>query len=281
MSLGEVMSDFVIRQINRLNRVRDAVYLDTNAWSALAKGQIPFEPLIRWVKENSYHLWMTRFSMAELAGDTRLFRPFAELLQNFPVLMLDYGENEVKGKPWYSVEIEYQQLFHISKALVDVVVDEYTNGPIREARMKVLEDGKKFEILIQKELSEVSNIKPRDWSGFPEAMEKRIRRKCEQHGIIVEDAAISNLECFIGERLFHSVIYWRYFISRQKWKPSDYIDCLHTVDMAYARVVITENNLAECIRQVSRKAKIMTPDAYPYAEFLPNPFEWEARNKKR
>ena len=281
MGLGEAITDFVFRTINRQNHVRDAVYLDTNAWSALAKRQIPFEPLLKWVEQNGYYLWMSRFSLSELAGDTRLYRPFAELLQNFPILIMDYGDNEFKGVPWYSVEISYQQRFRIEKDDVDEWVNEYTNGPMRDARMKVLEDGKTFGPAIEKELSEIPSSRPRDWSGFPMQMEKHLRLKCEQQGVASDEAAIQNLECFIGERLSHSVIYWRFFISRQKWKPSDYMDYLHTMDMAYARAVITENNLTECIRQVARKTKIMTPEVYPYSEFLPDPFGWEAKNNKR
>jgi hypothetical protein len=281
MSAGEVMANFVLRQINRFRHERDAVYLDTNAWSALAKGQISFEPLKKWVKENGYYLWMTRFSMVELAGDTRLSRPFANLLKEFPVVMLDYGGNELKGSPWYSVEIVEQQILQITDDLVDVIVDEYASGPIRDARAKILEDGRDFGMSIQKEVSELPAEKTRHWSGFAELMSKRIRRKCQHNGIEINEAAIQNLECFIGERLSHSVVYWRYFISRQSWKPSDYIDYLHTMDMAYARTVITENNLTECIRQVARKTKIMTPDVYPYTEFLPDPFAWQARNKTR
>jgi hypothetical protein len=280
MSLGEVLSDFLFRQINRSRRDRDAVYLDTNAWSALAKGQISFEPLIHWVKEKGFYIWMTRFSMAELAGDTRLFRPFAELLQNFPFVLLDYGENEIQGAPWYQVQIAYQQLFQVDQDMVDGIVDEYTNGPMRDARMKVLEDGRTFGAMIQKQVSEIPKERPRDWNGFTEVMEKQLRTRCEANGIPVNEASIHDLECFIGQRLSHSVVYWRYFLSGQKWRPSDYIDYLHTMDMAYARVVITERNLAECIQQVSRKTRIMTPDAFPYVEFLQDPFAWEVKPKK-
>jgi len=275
-----MVANFVIRTINRSNHIRGAVYLDTCAWSHLAKRQVPFDPLIKWVEKRGYYLWIARFSLIELAGDTRLYRPLVELFTKFPVLLLDYADNELEGRPWYSVKINYQSEFHFDPDHVEELVEEITHGTLSDARKKVLEDGELFGRSIQKSIPEIPNSKKQGWSGFLKLVENRIRIVCEQNGYPVNEDAIQNKECYIGERLLHSVVYWRYFISRQKWKPSDYGDLLHTLEMPYARVVITERNLTECIRQVARKTNIMTPDVYPYTEFLQDPFKCEEKYSK-
>ena len=98
-TLGEHVASFIIRAINKLKKSRDAVYLDTNAWSCLVKGTIPAVPFATWLRENGKHLWLARFQMADLSADTRLARPLAELVQKLNVVFLDRGQFEFTGAP--------------------------------------------------------------------------------------------------------------------------------------------------------------------------------------
>ena len=104
--MSKKIASVVVRAINRLHRIRDAVYLDTNAWSSLAKGTLPLDPIKEWAKANGYHFWLARFQVAELSRDTRLARPFAEMLRGLPVTMIDYGQNEFQATPWHQVEMD-------------------------------------------------------------------------------------------------------------------------------------------------------------------------------
>jgi hypothetical protein len=42
--------------------------------------------------------------------------------------------------------------------------------------------------------------------------------------------------------------------------------------MAYARVVVTEKNLAECLRQLNKKARLTAPDQIEDLGWLNDPF---------
>lgn len=64
----------------------------------------------------------------------------------------------------------------------------------------------------------------------------------------------------MGIRFGYSVLFHRYYVNRQSWQDSDYLDYLHAADMAYAKLVITERNLAECIRQATRRPEIEGPE---------------------
>ena len=48
-------------------------------------------------------------------------------------------------------------------------------------------------------------------------------------------------------------------INGQVWRPTDYLDYLHAADMAYAKLVVTERNLAECIRQAVQRPEVNGP----------------------
>lgn len=259
--MSEKVASFVLRQVNRLGRVRDAVYLDTNAWSNLAKQEISYRPLLDWVQAKGYHIWMARFQMAELSRDTRLARPVAELLQDLPVVVLDREQNEFDGEPWYKVKVGLDEFIRLSsQELFDEFVKQMESGPISQMRNQLERDAANFRDWIERSLAEISESTPRDWSGFPQRLESWIRRQCERNGIPVKEAALANPECYVGLRLSYSTLFLRYFINRQPWRQSDYIDYLHAADMAYAGVVVTERNLAECIRQASRRREVTAPD---------------------
>src|SRR5205085_1611305 len=85
------------------------------------------------------------------------------------------------------------------------------------------------------------------------------------------EVALANQQCYVGLRLSYSVLFLRYFINRQRWKPSDYIDYLHTADMAYAKIVVTERNLSECLRQAAQRPEVMAPEVIADLRWLENP----------
>lgn len=111
------IASFMVRQINRMRRFRDGVYLDTNAWSILAKGEVSPEPLRRWVERTGHHIWLARFQIAELSRNLRVARQMPELLRELPAVMLDRGQNEFQGRPWYNVEVACEEYIHLTDRL--------------------------------------------------------------------------------------------------------------------------------------------------------------------
>jgi hypothetical protein len=277
--MSEKVASFLLRQVNRLGRVRDAVYLDTNAWSKLAKQEISYQPLLGWVQARGYHIWMARFQMAELSRDTRLARPMAELLRYLPVVVLDRELNEFDGEPWYKVKVRLDEFIRLSsQELFDEFVQQMESGPITQTRNQLDLDARSFRGWLERSLAAIPESTPRDWSGFSQRLEAWIRQQCERNGVTVNEAALVNPECYVGLRLSYSILFLRYFINRQPWKPSDYIDYLHAADMAYAGVVVTERNLAECIRQAAKRREVTAPDLVSDLTWLHAPSDRESAN---
>jgi hypothetical protein len=269
---AEKLASFVLRQVNRVGRVRDGVYLDTNAWSTLAKGTIPTEPLQAWLHQNACHLWMARFQLAELTGDTRLARPVADLLRHLPVWVLDYGQNEFQGDPWYKVKVDHEEFIRLDQDdLFDEFVAQLDSGPIQEARNRLAQDGENFRIWVEQAQANNPLRIPRNWHNLPERLERWIRFQCERNNVPINERALLDRDCYVGLRLSFSVLYLRYFITSQTWCTSDYIDYLHASDMPYARVVVTERNLAECIRQAAKRPEVSAPETVVDLSWLTNP----------
>jgi hypothetical protein len=272
MSISETFANLVVRAINRSGKFRDAVYLDTNAWSKLAKKEIDFEPLRRWIAENGRFLWMARFQVAELSAKKSLARPMADLLSHLSVVMLDYGQNEFSGKPWYQVKVEMDQYLKInSPELFDSFVREFMEGSIRDANRQVSLDGEAFRCQLEAILAEIPSGTSFSWQEFPRRLESWIRWQCQRNGVTVQERALIDRNCYIGLRLSFAVLYARYFLNRQRWKPSDYKDYLHASDMAYAGVVVTERNLAECIRQAAKRPEVLAPEVVVELDWLNDP----------
>ena len=259
-TLGLKMASIVLRQSNRLSRTRDALYLDTNAWSLLAKGEIPWEPLLAWVEAKGFYLWIARFQIAELSNDTRLARPMAELLRHLPVVLVDRGQNELLGEHWYKVKADLELfLLLTTQELVDEFIDQVLGSPIRDAVSQVASDAADFRAWLEQALASIPPATPRTWESFPARLERWIRSKCDANGVAVREDALASRECYIGLRLAFSVLFLRYFVNQQRWKPGDYVDFLHAYDMAYSAAVITERNMAECIRQAARRPEVLAP----------------------
>jgi len=272
MSVADQIVSAIARQSNRLGRIRDAVYLDTNAWSTLIKGHIPCEPLWQWVSQTSRYIWMSRFQLAELTRDDRLVRPLAEILRIFPVVLVDRGQNEFQGEPWYRVKIDYEKVLVLgADDLCDAFVNEFVSGPLQQAHATLAKDSERFRQWLERALKSIPGTRPRTWDEFPRRLNDWVRFKCEQNGIEANEAAIDDPDCYIGLKLSYSILFLRYFVNRQAWKTSDYVDYLHVADMAYSGVVVTEKNLVDCLKQASRRPELRAPKMTVGLKWLANP----------
>lgn len=246
--------------VNASQRVRDAIYLDTNAWSILAKGQAPVEPLAEWAEQNGCFLWLSRMQVAELSAQRRVVEGLANVLSRVGVMMIDGGQNEFEGKPWHQVRLDLQQYLYLNTADLRTAFIEEFMSELVPARQQLKEDGEHFRIWLSQALSSIPPTESRDWSVFPARLESWIRARCAMSGHLVNEESIRNPACYVGLRLSYSVIFQRYYINRQRWRGGDYLDYLHAADMAYSKVVVAERNLAECIRQASRRPEINGPE---------------------
>ena len=77
--------------------------------------------------------------------------------------------------------------------------------------------------------------------------------------------------CYAGLRLSYAVLFHRYFVNGKKWLASDYVDFLQTMDIAYAKIVVTERGLAESIRQGLKRLELRGPEFVFDLSWLPCP----------
>lgn len=273
------IASIVTRHLNLLNRNRDAVYLDTNAWSTLAKRKVSAEPLREWIEQNGYHLWLARFQLAELARSKSLARPLAELLRELPAVMVDRDLNEFRGQPWHKVDIAYDEYIHLTdQGVFDEFVYQMTEGPIKQAGYALVQDGKNFQFALERALEALSSDTPRSWSDFPKRLRDWMEVKCNQQGLPVREQSLSDPTCYAGLRLAYGVLFIRYFLNRQRWQSGDYIDFLHASDMPYAGIVVTERGLAECIRQLTKRPEITAPELIADLRWLQKPWFEKGRS---
>jgi hypothetical protein len=256
----ENLKHAVLMAVNAAQRVRDAIYLDTNAWSILAKRLVPVEPLAQWAERNGCFLWLARMQLAELAARRDVVEGLADVLERVAVVMVDRGQNEFDGEPWHRVKLDLQQYLRLNTAeLRRTFVEEFVSK-LDPVRGQLKEDGERFRQWLDEALAGIPPTEPRDWSGFVVRMQSWVRQMCARNGRPTNEKSINDPTRYVGVRLGYSVLFHRYYVNRQSWKDSDYLDYLHATDMAYAKLVITERSLAESIRQANRRPEIEGPE---------------------
>jgi hypothetical protein len=269
---AEQVASAVIRGVNRLNRIRDSLYLDTCAWSNLAKGLYDAAPIKQWCRENSTYVWLSRFQLAELSADTRLARPLGLVLQQLDAVVVDREVNEFTGEPWYKVKESLVMPLNLnSDTAIDAFVEMMISGPIRGANYQLKSDGEAFRQLIDDMLARVPSDRKRSWADFPDALRRWIENRCAGVGEKVHPDGLIDPNRYVGLKLSFGVIFHRYYLSGKTWKTSDYVDYLHSSDMAYARTVVTEAGLTESIRQVTQRITGIGPEAVHNLSWLQAP----------
>ncbi len=270
--IAEQVASIVIRGIHQVNKVRDALYLDTCAWSNLAKRTYSPEPLARWCKEEATYVWLSRFQLAELSGDTRLARPLGKILQEINAVVIDRELNEFSGDPWHKVKVGFEMpLILNGNEALDAFTEMMISSPIRPANYKLREDAEEFKKMIENLLANVPSDRKRSWHDFPKALRSWIEYYCARNGKPVHPEGHTDPERYVGLKLSFGIVFLRYYLNGQSWKGSDYVDYLHCSDMPYARTVVTEKNLRECIRQVTKEIPGLGPQEVHDLKWLASP----------
>ena len=135
----------ILMAVNR-ERVRDAVYLDTNAWSIIAQGEVPVEPVAEWARQNGCFIWLARMQVVELSARRDIVEGIADTLERISVVMVDRGQNEFVGAaPWDRVPLELQQHIHLtSPKLKAAFIEEFAPPKLDPIRAQLKEDCARF-----------------------------------------------------------------------------------------------------------------------------------------
>jgi hypothetical protein len=257
----EDLPQAVLIVLNQVTRTRDTVYLDTNAWSLLAKGVRPVAPLAAWLNQNKCIAWLARMQLAELSASPRVLEGLAHVLEQVPVVLLDRGQNELDGAPWNSVRVELSHFLHLtSQDLKDEFVKQFSGPNFAAARAQLAADRDAFGALAAAALAATAAGAPRGWHIFPDRVKRWVEQICSKNGRTPPEEFLLEPTRYIGTRLSYAVLFVRYVQTGQPWHKGDYLDYLHAADMAYARVVVTERNMAHCIREAMSHSNLVGPD---------------------
>ncbi|MDR3579564.1 MAG: hypothetical protein P4L44_06355 [Oryzomonas sp.] len=265
---------FISMALNRTAKVRDTIYLDTNAWSMLAKGLRPIVPLAKWVAERGYFVWMARMQLAEISARRDILVGLADVLEHLPVVFLDHDQSEYDGGYWWDVGISnFEYLNLTTPDLKSVFVSEMWDQ-LASVREQLKSDGVNFWSWLKLGIAAIPPEGPQGWARFTKSVESRIRFLAGSR--LSDEEWLKDPDRFIGIRLAHSVLFARYVVTNSKWQgTNDYLDYLHASDMAYAKVVLTERNLANCLRQARSRLKLIAPDLIVETNWLVNPVDYE------
>jgi hypothetical protein len=271
--------------MNRWLGERDAVYLDTCAWSALAKGEFPHEPLFSVARANGWIVLLSRMQVAELSAKPDLIEKLADLLEQLEVVFIDRVTNEFSGKPWNQVQIEVGSRICLSdEGMKGAFVQAFTSPQLEETRLGLKRDRDAFRLWLEQEMAKLRPDERRTWADFGPRVEKWIRQQCQKNDVTVSETGLSDPDCYAGLRLSYAVLVARYLINRQRWRDSDYLDYLHAADMAYAKIVVAERNLAECLRQAVRRPEVSGPELIKEMDWLKTatlPPKWPKRIRSK
>lgn len=231
--------------------VRDALYLDTNAWSALAKGLADAKPLADWLARTNSTIAITRFSIGELTKDDRLAEKLADVITLLGAFFVDLGTNDLDGQRWRLVPYELVQSLRPADADAKAaLVELLRNGEIRKSMAGIRADATKWQARIERLIRRRSKW---IWDQFDEMLRQFIRSTCKACGRAINEKGLTDNNSYVGIKLAFGIAYQRYFLNGQPFRPSDYVDYLHASDMAYFKTVVTERGTCEAIKQVQRR----------------------------
>ena len=243
----------VSHAVSRALGFRHGVYLDTNAWSELAKSTIPIEPLGQWLKDRCQTLIITRFSIGELSKDDRLAHQVASIIERLDVVFADIGTNDLAGMN--RKDVPYELLMRLTpqdNATKDELIKFFQSQQIREAIQGLNMDAEQWKKRIANAVASKQDG-CWTWDDFQPTLLDLVKGTCLSSGRDFLESAFLDPNCYVGIKLAFGVVFARYFIAKKRFAPSDYVDFLHCSDMAYFEVVVTESGLCEAITQVRNR----------------------------
>ena len=237
---------------------RDALYLDTNAWSTLAKGYADPIPVADWLERTNSVIVITRFSIGELTKDDRLAANLADLIESLTVIFVDLGTNDLSGQQWNLVP--YEKILSLKPADAEAkaaLVDLLQDSQIRNTMAAIRSDAATWQTRMEQMIQQ----RPKwTWNDFNAQLQRFIRDTCVGCGRTVNDEGLNDNNVYVGVKLAFGVAYQRYFLNRQPFRPSDYVDYLHASDMPYFKAVVTERGMCAAIKEIQRRLPGLGPE---------------------
>lgn len=243
-----------------------AMYLDTNAWSELAKGNLPDTIIHSWLSEELNYLVLAPYQLVELSLRSDLGEGLVQIFKRNRTFMVSRGlDEELNGRGSWGMGFDvFTPLEGDREDILDAWLDEFR---AKTARRDF--DGQADRFVdstrqwIERSLKEAPGPPPRPWQPhFWRFVDRMVRDRCQANGFIYKPDRLQRQDCYRGSKLQLAVLYERYYLRRKKWVDSDYLDLMHLLELAYAEIVVTERSLAAALNAIQHSIpQLSVPDA--------------------
>jgi hypothetical protein len=92
-----------------------------------------------------------------------------------------------------------------------------------------------------------------------------------------DDVSKFNAKVFLSLQILGYVIFYKYYLTEQKPKLSDYGDIFHLQAMPYCKLVVVERNMCEVLNQIKRNSNILKGVVIKNIKFLDD-WQWIEEN---
>ena len=237
------------------------MYLDTNAWSELAKGNRRSARLDEWLKTNDGFLTMSPHAAVELCRKPPLLSDLLDFMEERKTVLVTHGKDEITGKKifwaswydlWYPVDFR-------DKIPREIFVEEMLKCSLLDAANKVRANRTWLKEWLESSLNDAPPPGKNPWRRFDTLLSRWISARAKDAGHPFVEEGLHDPDCYRGEKLQFGYLFERFYVSRKTWEGPDFLDFLHMYEMAYADAVVTEKKLVHCIREVHQRVEGLGP----------------------
>ena len=237
------------------------MYLDTRAWSELARGNHSPPKLDQWLERNSGFLSISPHTAVELCRQPDLAGQLAEFMEPRKTVLLTHGKDEIAGKKifwaswfdlWYPVDFS-------DEGARAIFIEEMQEGSICDVTHTVKEYSTWLPAWLDDSLRNVSLPDKDPWTHFNSLLKEWLAARATAAGQSLVPEGLSDPDCYRGVKLQFGFMFERFYIGQKSWSDSDFADFLHFREMAYADAVLAEESLANCIKEVQQHLPWLGP----------------------
>lgn len=248
-----------------------ALYLDTNVWSELAKGNLSPRSIDFLLDRSANYLILGPYQVMELSRRTDLAVGLDALFDRFPVCFAGHSEeSELEGIRAGSVGYNFFHTMHTaSPEIRKTWLEEFRSG-IATRGWDV--EGPALVAARKQEIERFRTAWPKSVRGpwrdhFWLSLDQYLLALCETAGHAYRADKLHNPDYYRGRKLHFTLLYQRHYLRQKNWTGSDWLDLLHGLEMAYASAAVVERSLKASLVDIRRDLpQIATPEPYSLSE---------------
>lgn len=248
-----------------------AVYLDTNVWSELAKGNIPLRSLEFLLERGNAYLTLGPFQMIELCRRHDFGPRLIDIFTEVPVCMAARSaESELTGRSAVAVEFDFFiTLRDLTPDAVATWLEQFESPEMTrdfdQKRQRLIAD-RQWGIEAFRNSSDHSIGRP--WvTHFWRSLDHYLRERCREAGQSYRQERLRNGKYYRGLKLHFAMLYLRHYLHSKHWEDSDLLDLLHAFQMAYSHVIVTERSIKATLSEIGQHLPEMAvPESFSLAD---------------